>query len=536
MEFDYVIIGAGSAGSVLAGRLSQDPSVRVALLESGPTDASTAIHCPAGLALLPRLPSLTQFVNTVPQPGLNGRCAAIPRGRVLGGSSSTNAMIYARGHPADYDAWAHMGCTGWAWHDVLPWFMHAENNAAYDQLDPTLHGRHGPMHVSHLLEPNVFSQRFVQAGVQAGYTHNPDFNGATQEGVGLYQVTQHKGERMSAAKAYLTPHLGRSNLKVFTGVQVDKVSLLNWRVSAVHGWQQGQTLKLSARREVLLCAGALESPAVLMRSGIGPGEHLQAVGIPVQHHLPGVGNNLHDHPDVVLVAETPKGQDLFGISPVGAWNVLRGLWDWRQHRQGVLTTNIAEAGGFIRTQAGLPQPDVQLHFVVAKLQDHGRQVSWGHGFSVHVCVLQPRSRGTVRLCSASAHDVPLVDPQFLSDAYDVSTMVEGVKAARRIMAQTSLARYGREWATSSGYQTDAEIEQWVRNHTDTIYHPVGTCRMGMGPDAVVDSQCRVHGVTGLRVVDASVMPRIVSGNTNAPTIMLAERVAAWLQPHQNPLT
>ena len=529
MEFDIVIVGGGSAGSVLAGRLSEDPGLQVALLEAGPPDDSVLIHCPAGLALMTRTERVSQLLTTEPQPGLNGRRGLQPRGRTLGGSSSTNAMVYMRGHPQDYEAWAAMGNPDWGWQAVLPWFIRAEGN---ERLRDDLHGQEGPLNVADLRDPNPFSQRFVEAGVQAGLPRTDDFNGVLQEGVGLYQVTQKQGERHSAAKAYLTPARSRPNLTVFTGATVDRIGLQDGRARTVHAWQGGQPLTLVARREVVLSAGAFQSPAILMRSGLGPAAHLQALGIAVQRDLPGVGANLHDHPDVVLVAPVPPsagGRVLFGLSLSGAWDVLRDVWQWRQARRGRLSTNFAEAGAFFRSHEALDQPDVQLHFVVAQLVDHGRTLVGGHGFSLHVCALQPRSRGTVRLRDASPHSAPRIDPQFLSDAQDVQTLMRGVRRARQILAQPALAVHGQEWDRSARAQSDADLEAWIRDHADTIYHPVGTCRMGTDAQAVVDPQLRVHGVPGLRVVDASVMPRIVSGNTNAPTVMLAERAADFMR-------
>lgn len=526
-ETDYLIIGAGSAGSVLAARLSEDPDVQVEVLEAGPVDRSVLIHCPAGLALMARTRQLNWGFETVPQPGLNGRRGYQPRGKVLGGSSSINAMIYMRGHRADYDAWAAAGNAGWSYEDVLPAFRRSEHN---ERGADAFHGTGGPLNVMDLRSPNPFSPRFVEAAKEAGFAANPDFNGAEQEGVGLYQVTHRNGERCSAAKAYLTPALGRANLRVRTGAQVTRILLEGSRAVGVELLQDGQRLSVRARREVLLCAGALQSPQVLMLSGIGPGEELRRHGIPVRHELPGVGLHLHDHPDVVLVHDLPGATDLFGLSFGGALRVLRGVGEWRRQRSGMLTTNFAEAGGFIRSDASEPLPDLQLHFVVGKLVDHGRKTVLGHGFSCHVCVLRPRSRGSVRLHSADPLAAPAIDPAFLQDPDDLRRLVAGFRQMRDILHRPALARFGgRELSASAAARTDAEIERFIRDHADTIYHPVGSCRMGSGPLDVVDARFRVHGLDGLRVVDASAMPSIVGGNTNAPVIMMAERAAEWLR-------
>ena len=521
-RFDYIVVGGGSAGCVLAARLSEDPTVSVALLEAGPVDSSPVIHCPAGLALMSRMSSFSQGLQTVPQPGLNGRQGYQPRGRTLGGSSSTNAMVYIRGQHADYDHWAAMGNPGWGWRDVLPYFLKAEHN---ERLQDEWHAQGGPLNVADLQSPNPFTQRFVEAGVQAGLPYNPDFNGVTQEGVGIYQVTHRNGERFSAAKAYLTPNLSRPNLQVMTQVTAEKIVLENGAARQVEVLQDGVRRTLTAKREIMVSGGAFQSPALLMRSGIGPGAQLQAMGIATLRDLPGVGENLHDHPDAVLCADAPEHTELFGLSLAGAGNMLRGIWQWRQQRQGMLTTNFAEGGGFFKTDAALAEPNIQLHFVIAKLVDHGRQMQLGHGCSLHVCLLQPQSRGSVRLASPDAMTAPLIDPNFLSHPEDMAQLLKGVRAGQRILAQPALSAVSQEWAASAQATTDAQLEQWIRQHADTIYHPVGTCRMGQDAMAVVDPQLRVHGVPGLRVVDASVMPRVVSGNTNAPTIMLAEKAA-----------
>ena len=525
--FDYIVIGGGSAGCVLAGRLSEDPAVRVCLLEAGKADQSVLIHCPAGLAVMAKYELNGWGQNTTPQPGLNGRRGYQPRGKVLGGSSSINAMIYARGQPADYDHWALQGNPGWAWDDLLPHFKRSEHN---ERGANDLHGADGPLNVMDLRSPNPFSARFVEAAVQAGEMPNLDFNGSSQEGVGLYQVTHKNGERHSAAKAYLTPHLGRSNLHVITGARATRIVLENRRAVGVEYEQGGVRQTLRCSREVLLSAGAFLSPQLLMLSGIGPGAHLQSHGIAVLHDLPGVGLHLHDHPDVVQVMDAPGLHDLFGLSPQGAINILGAIGEWRRSRSGMLTTNFAEAGGFIKSSPDQPAPDLQLHFVIGKLVDHGRKTVLGHGYSCHVCLLQPHSRGSVQLASNDPFALPLVDPNFLGEQADADRLVRGMKRMRSILAQPALAKFGaRETPASAGAQTDAEIEQFIRNHADTIYHPVGSCRMGPGPLDVVDAELRVHGVEGLRVIDASVMPRITSGNTNAPTIVIAEKAVDLLR-------
>lgn len=530
MKYDYVIVGGGSAGCVLAARLSEDPTVSVCLLEAGPTDKSILIHVPAGLALMAKVNQLNWALSTVPQAGLNGRRGYQPRGKVLGGSSSVNAMVYIRGHRADYDSWAAQGNPGWSYADVLPYFKKAEHN---ERGADEFHGTGGPLNVMDLRSPNRFGHYFIEAAKQAGYTYNPDFNGAEQDGVGSYQVTHRNGERMSAAKAYLTPLLkpaaagqaARPNLTVITDALATRVLLEDKRAVGVEYRRAGATEIARAEREVLVCAGALLSPQLLMLSGIGPAEHLKSIGIPVVCDSPGVGAELHDHVDVVQVYESAANTDLFGLSFGGAVNVVKGVFEWRDRRSGMLTTNFAEAGGFTRSSPELAAPDLQFHFVIAKLVDHGRSTQFGHGFSCHVCLLHPKSRGSIRLQSADPAQPPAIDPNFLAEREDMEKLIIGFRKMREIFNAPAMAPYRGAELFSADAQSDAQIEAFIRKTADTIYHPVGSCRMGPKDSDPLDSQLRVKGVQGLRVVDASMMPSVVAGNTNAPVIMIAEKIA-----------
>lgn len=528
--FDYVIVGGGSAGCVLAARLSEDPTIRVCLLEAGPTDKSILIHVPAGLALMAKSNQVNWALSTVPQPGLNGRRGYQPRGKVLGGSSSVNAMVYIRGHRNDYDQWAAQGNPGWSYDDVLPYFKRAEHN---ERGADEFHGSGGPLNVMDLRSPNRFGPIFVEAAKQCGYAANPDFNGAEQDGVGPYQVTHRNGERMSAAKAYLTPLLSsagsgvasRPNLTVITDALATRVLLEGRRAIGVEYRRAGATAIARAEREVLVCAGALLTPQLLMLSGIGPAEHLRSLGIPVICDSAGVGTKLHDHVDVVQVYDSAANTDLFGLSVRGAVNAVKGIVEWRNKRSGMLTTNFAEAGGFARSSAELSAPDLQFHFVIAKLVNHGRTTQFGHGFSCHVCLLHPKSRGSVRLNSADPAQAPAIDPNFLAEREDVDKLVIGFRKMREIFNAPAMAPYRGAELFSASAQSDSEIESYIRRTADTIYHPVGSCRMGPADSDPLDSQLRVKGIEALRVVDASIMPSVVAGNTNAPVIMIAEKIA-----------
>ena len=526
--YDYIIVGGGSAGCVLANRLSADPAIRVGLLEAGPPDSSPFIRLPLGLVRMMMSKTLNWHFFTVPQPALNGRRLFMPRGKTLGGSSATNAMIYTRGHASDYDHWAALGNRGWGYADVLPLFMRSEH---YEGGAGPFHGSGGPLNVAQLRSPNLLSHAFIAAAAEAGYPFNPDFNGASQEGVNTYAVTQKNGERWSAASAFLHPVRARPNLEVLTQAHASHVIFEGGRAAGVACLLRGKPAQVRAHREVLLAGGAINSPQLLMLSGIGPPEELARHGIALRHALPGVGRNLQDHLDALVVHQCSKPVSL-GISLATLPALVRHAFDYLRHRRGPLTSNSAEGGGFVRSSPAEPVPDLQFHFTPARLDGHARTLRSalftliGHGYALHVCSLRPHSRGRITLASADPMAAPLIDPCYLSHPADMPLMVAGVKAARRLLAASAFDPYrGREIFPGPQARTDLDIEAFIRRKAETIYHPVGTCKMGHDPMAVVDDTLRVHGVQGLRVVDASIMPTLIGGNTNAPTIMIAEKAA-----------
>ncbi len=529
--FDFIVIGGGSAGCAVAGRLSEDPAVSVCVIEAGSKGDGPIVRTPVGaLAMLPTKLGNWGF-ETVPQPGLGGRRGYQPRGRMLGGSSGINAMIYIRGHRLDYDHWAALGNPGWSFADVLPYFKRSERN---ERFTDDLHGRDGPLWVSDLRTGNRFHARYLEAARSAGLPLNEDFNGAEQEGLGVYQVTQRDGERWSAARAYILPHLGRrSNLLVKTATQVTRVLFEGRRAAGVEVNRDGVTTRIAARGEIILAAGALQTPQLLMLSGIGDGYELGEFDIPLVHHLHGVGKNLQDHPDFIFGYKT-RGLDSAGFSLAGTVKLLREFYRYQSERRGMLTSNFAECGGFLKTRPELPVPDIQLHFVLGLVDDHARKLHLGHGISCHVCVLRPRSRGTVGLADRDPLAAPLIDPAFFRDPQDLEDLVNGFKIARRLMAQPSLADWIIEDVFTGGVADDDAIRAVLRQRSDTVYHPVGTCRMGQDEDAVVDAALRVHGIEGLRVVDASIMPSLIGGNTNAPSIMIGEKAADLIRGRSLP--
>jgi choline dehydrogenase len=521
--YDYIIVGAGSAGCVLANRLSEDPQVRVLLLEAGPSDWNPFVHMPAGLAKLMGQKGVNWDYSTAPEPGLDGRSLWWPRGKVLGGSSSINAMCYIRGHALDYDAWAQAGAAGWDWDAVLPYFVKAEDNS---RGASTLHGAGGPLGVSDPSHVNPLSRAFVLAGQQAGFAASDDFNGPRQDGFGYYQTTTRHGHRSSTAEAYLKPARPRPNLTVVTHALAREVLFDGRRATGVaYSIAGGDPVRATAQREVVLAGGALNSPHLLMLSGLGPADELRGHGIAVRADLPGVGGNLQDHLDVCTMQRCTQPITYDHTSDLAI-----GL-NYYLFRRGAGTSNIAEAGGFVRSPLATDErPDLQFHFVPAQLDDHGRNRLPGHGYTMHACFLRPRSRGRLHLASANASDKVRIDPGYLSDAegFDLRVMLEAVALSRRVLAQPAFDAFRGEELFPGAPVRDADaLTDFIRRKAESIYHPVGTCRMGREDDAnaVVDPQLRVRGIEGLRVVDASVMPSLIGGNTNAPTIMIAERAA-----------
>ena len=524
-HYDYVIVGAGSAGCVLANRLSADPATRVLLLEAGPSDWNPLIHMPAGIARLATNRTLNWNYRTEPEPALGQRRLWWPRGRTLGGSSAINAMCYIRGVAADYDRWAEAsGDPRWSWREVLPWFLRSEDNSRGANA---LHGTGGPLGVADLRHHNVLSEALIDAAQSAGFPRNDDFNGEQQAGFGLYQVTQRHGTRCSSATAFLKPARQRENLHVRTHALVERVLIEQGRAVGVQLRRGRHDAERIEAGEVILAAGAINTPQLLMLSGLGPADHLREHGIVVVADVPDIGANLQDHLDICTLDANPGKLSYDHLNELSA-----GL-RWLRHRDGPGSSNVAEAGGFVRSRfAGDERCDLQFHFVPALLDDHGRHRLPGYGYTLHACYLHPRSRGRLRLHSADPAQPIAIHADYLSDpeGHDMKMMIEAARLSREILDQAAFAPHrGAPVFPERRLGTDAEYADFIRRKAETIYHPVGTCRMGRDDSAVVDNELRVRGVEGLRVVDASVMPSLPSGNTNAPTIMIAERASALIR-------
>jgi choline dehydrogenase-like flavoprotein len=555
-SYDFIILGAGSAGCVLANRLSANPNFNVCLIEAGSKDTDMRLHVPLGFAFLGEGSKYSWNYNTEPQKefekvSITAPATSVvdsaggiheveneiqehrrgyqPRGKTLGGSSSINAMLYVRGHKWDYDHWAELGNEGWSYEDVLPYFKKAEHNEVFDD---NFHGQNGPLNVAKIRHKNKSVDDFVKTGASV-FGYNEDFNGESQEGIGYYQTTQKDGKRCSAAKAYLVPILERDNLTILTDTNVNKIVVEGDRATGVSCInEEGGEFFVQATKEVLLSSGAFGSPQILLRSGIGPSDEIVKHGIEHKVNLPGVGKNLQDHIDYLSVHKH-KSVNLIGFS-LGTiffkfpYEILKYILT----KTGLFTSTVAEAGGFIRSRNDISVPDIQLHFAPGMVVDHGRQQLWGTGISCHTCLLRPKSRGDVTLNSADPFDDPKIDPKFLSHPDDVRDMIAGYKKMMKVMNKAPLSKYTSKHVLNPiDLDDDEDIEKAIRSEADTVYHPVGTCKMGSDDMSVVNKDLVVHKVSNLRVVDASIMPTLIGGNTNAPTIMIGEKASDIILNH-----
>lgn len=528
-SFDYIVIGSGSAGSLMVNRLSADRTKRVALIEAGPSDRKWPVNfktaMPVGNIFLIPSPRYNWKQELTGNAAIGERKINFPRGKLFGGCSAINGGVYIRGQREDYDAWAENGNQGWSYDEVLPAFKAVENYAGPDK---PWHGKGGELDVQKPRSFNPITSAILDAAEQAGHARNDDFAGERKDGFGRYDLNQRNGTRLSSARAFLHPALSRLNLTVYAETMVRRILFDRGRAIGIEVEKDGATRVLYARHEVVLCAGAINSPQLLMLSGIGPAAHLREMGIEPVHHAPGVGANLQDHPTVHLAMENPT-RESYAISPKVLPRLLASPIQYLMRREGMLASNVAECGGFLCTD-GTGRTDIQITFLVG-LKIDARSIPRRHGYMALIQLLRPRSAGSVRLASARAEDKPVIDPNFFADPYDMKTLIAGFREARRIFSQPALAPMtGAEIEPGAQHQSDAELDAALRKMVNTAYHPTGTCRMGPDGDpmAVLDNRLRVRGVSGLRVVDASVMPEIISGNTSAPTMMIAERAARFI--------